>query len=172
MSEKKVSLFSFTIMNKYYLIPFITPLFCFTGKCLTDLIIKENNQLNLLYIPIINSIGDIITGLIYFIQLYLNKSKDSNSKRDTKKDKNKCKIVCIIIFMSFLVCPFYLCCSLDRELLLILPFSLDLILSILFSIFLLKINIYKHQILSIIISFIGFIFLLFSNIQITFISKN
>jgi len=168
MSEKKGSLFSFTKMNKYYLIPFITPLICFAIRCLMDLIIEENNQMNLLYFPIINSIADIIAGLIYFIQLYQNQSKDSNSKRDIKKDKNKCKITCIIIFMSFLVCPFYICFILYKELLLFLPFSLDIILSIFFSIFLLKINIYKHQILSIIISFIGFIFLLFSNIQITF----
>ena len=66
--------------------------------------------------------------------------------------------------MSFLVCSFTLCYNLKKELYLFLPFSINLIMSIVFSKFLLKIIIYKHQILSIIISIIGFIFILFLNI--------
>jgi len=168
MSEKKRALFSFTKINKYYLIPFITPLFCFTCNFLVELMIKESNGLNFLYIPIISSIGDIIAGLIYFIQLYKNKNKNLDSNEVKEKEKNKYKIICIIIFMSFLVCSFTLCYNLKKELYLFLPFSINLIMSIVFSKFLLKIIIYKHQILSIIISIIGFIFILFLNIPDTY----
>ena len=165
MSEKKLSLFSFTKMNKYYLIPFITPIASFICNLLASLIEKEIKKPNFFFSPIINCLSDIIAGLIYFIQLFKNKS---NSKREKKLEKNKCKIVFLIIFMTLLTCSRYICYQLDKEEYLLLPFSLNLILLILFSKFLLKINIYSHQILSIIISVIGFIFLFFSNKKISF----
>ena len=169
MSEKKGPLFSFTKMNKYYLLPFITPVFCFIGNLIETLILEEDDKkLNLFFFAIINSIGDILAGFIYFIQLCQNKNKNLNLKRGNNKEKIKCKVFYYIILMSFLISPMYICYDLNLDLFLFLPFSFDLIFSIVFSIFLLKINIYKHQILSIIISFIGFILILFSNTNITF----
>ena len=167
MSENKRTLFSFTKMNKYYLIPFITPVFSFISNILEDMMEEENsNKLNFLFFPIVYSITDIIAGLIYFIQL-CQKNKNLNSKKNQKKE-NKNKIFCIIIFMSFLAGVMYIGFIFLEEMFLLLPFSVDLILTILFSKFLLKINIYSHQILSIIISCVGFIFiLLFSNMKIT-----
>ena len=167
MSEKKTTLFSFTKMNKYYLIPFITPIFCFTCNFLLELMKAENNELHFPFFPILYSICDIIVGLIYFIYLSQNKNESLISKRIKKENKNKCKIFCIIIFMAFLICSKNLFYNLNKEFLFFLPFSINLILSIILSKFLLKINIYNHQILSIIISFIGFIIILISNLQIT-----
>jgi len=167
MSEKNRTLFSFTKMNKYYLIPFVAPLFCFTCNFLSQLMKAENRELNLnlFLFPILNFLSDIIAGFLYFIQLSKNKYKTLVSKRSEKEKKNKCKIFWIIIFMSFLKCSKYICLNINEELFLFLPFTLNLIFAIIFTKFLLKINIYNHQILSIIISFIGFIFILFSNIK-------
>ena len=167
MNEKKKTFFSFTKMNKYYIIPFITPLFCFTCNFLYKSLRNESNELDLFFFPILYSISDIIAGLIYFTHLSEIKNGNLNSKIIKSKKKNKCKIFCIIIFMSFLTCSKCFFDNQNKELFLFLPFSLNLILSIIFSKFLLKINLYNHQILSIIISFIGFFLILFSNLQIT-----
>jgi len=126
---------------------------------------KEHKELNYFFIPIINCLCDIIAGLIYFIQLCKNKN---NSKIDKKIEKNKSKIFWCIIFMTFLICPLYICYFIDKESYVLLPFSLNLFLPILFSIFLLKVSIHSHQILSMMISLIGFIFLLFTDMQISF----
>jgi len=167
MKEKKRALFSFTKMNKYYLIPFITPIISFICNLLGTLIANEDTDKkpNFLFFPISDSIGDTIAGSIYFIQLYKNKH---NSAKEKKIKKNKRKIFCLIIVMTFIICPMYICFYIDDDIYLLLPFSLSLIIAILFSIFLLKVNIYSHQILSIIISLIGFIFLLISNVKIPF----
>ena len=142
MNEKGRSLVSFTKMNKYYLIPFITPLFCFTCNFLSKSMSSINTELNFLFFPILYSIIDIITGLIYYIYLSKNKNKNLNSKSIKKKKINNCKIFCIIIFMSILICSKFILANLNKEFFLFLPFSLYLIFSILFSIFLFKINIY------------------------------
>ena len=84
MSEKKTTLFSFTKMNKYYLIPFITPIFCFTCNFLLELMKAENNELHFPFFPILYSICDIIVGLIYFIYLSQNKNESLISKRIKK----------------------------------------------------------------------------------------
>ena len=166
MSEKKKAFFSFTKMNKYYILPFITPLFCFTCNVLSGSMRAENKELNLFFFLILYSISDIIAGLIYFTHLSENKNGNLNSKITKNEKKNKCKIFCIMIFMALLICSKCFFVNQNVALVLFLPFSLNLILSIIFSIFLLKINLYNHQILSIIISFIGFILILFSNLEI------
>jgi hypothetical protein len=167
MNEKKKTFFSFTKMNKYYIIPFITPLFCFTCNFLYKSLRNESNELDLFFFQILYSISDIIAGLIYFTHLSEIKNGNLNSKIIKSKKKNKSKIFCIIIFMALLICSKCFFDNQNKELFLFLPFSLNLILSIIFSKFLLKINLYNHQILSIIISFIGFFLILFSNLQIT-----
>ena len=166
MSEKKKTFFSFTKMNKYYILPFITPLFCFTCNVLSGSMRAENKELNLFFFLILYSISDIIAGLIYFTHLSENKNENLNSKITKNEKKNKCKIFCIMIFMALLICSKCFFVNQNVALVLFLPFSLNLILSIIFSIFLLKINLYNHQILSIIISFIGFILILFSYLEI------
>ena len=127
MKEKKRTLFSFTKMNKYYLIPFITPIIGFMSNLFPSLIKKEGKNPNLLFFPIIDSIGDIIAGSIYFIQLHKNKN---NSTKEKEIEKNKPKIFYHILFMTCLTCPMYICFYLSDEIYILLPFSLNLIVSI------------------------------------------
>ena len=126
MNEKK-SLFSFTKMNKYYLLPFITPIAGFICNLFASLLSKEIENPNFFFFPILNCLSDLLAGLIYFVQLYKNKNNSKIDKKiEKKKEKNKCKIICLIIFMAFLTCPMYICYNLDTKDYFLLPFSLDL----------------------------------------------
>jgi hypothetical protein len=91
MNEKKKTFFSFTKMNKYYIIPFITPLFCFTCNFLYKSLRNESNELDLFFFPILYSISDIIAGLIYFTHLSEIKNGNLNSKIIKSKKKINAK---------------------------------------------------------------------------------
>ena len=94
MLEEK--LFSFQKMNKYFLMPFIIPITCFSTKFFSETMKTDNDNLDIndvsednthtfvfLY-QIIQSISLILGGLIYFIQLRHMKSAKPKNNEDDK----------------------------------------------------------------------------------------
>ena len=94
MLEEK--LFSFQKMNKYFLMPFIIPITCFSTKFFSETMTTDNDNLDIndvsednthtfvfLY-QIIQSISLILGGLIYFIQLRHRKSAKPKNNEDDK----------------------------------------------------------------------------------------
>ena len=76
--KKKENLFSFTTLNKYYLLPFISPVFCAGNSIFLKIIIDkiknlENKQeLQLILYYYRNNICDIIVGL-FILLIFLKK---------------------------------------------------------------------------------------------------
>ena len=185
-NEKKVEkecLFSFAKINKYFIFPFLCPIFCVIANYFIFSIIKiegiKNKEFLLINIACSTYIGG---GLLYFISYIRTKTYETrNEALDIKQRErspssityiyydglktNTFKIFGILIIMSiiialFEICSLYFINNHVFEQRLYIVFSIAL-----FSKIILKDNIFKHQILSLFISFIGFILLI---IPITF----
>ena len=179
-NEKKVEkecLFSFAKINKYFIFPFLCPIFCVIANYFLSLIIKTENIKNKEFLLIHTICASYIGGgLLYFISSIKtktevtrnenveNKQKESSPSSITyifnkSLKKNTSKAFWILIIMSiinalFEVCSLYIYENNVFEMRLYIVFSIAF-----FSKIILKDNIYKHQILSLFISFIGYILL-------------
>ena len=66
--NSKKSLFSFAIINKYYLFPFLAPIFCCLYRILAFKVAEENKEKNLdLFFILFIEASYLIGGLLYFI---------------------------------------------------------------------------------------------------------
>ena len=177
--KEKERLFYFSKINKYYLLPFLCPVFCMLCNINVDIIIKTKEENIMILLRIIQCLSYLLAGLLTFIPSLREKNKNSKNdaimykqkKRSTsmelvlKKDyianKGKSKMA---FFNLFLIS---LCIVINQYLVLfskakhIIEIRIYIFLFlIIFSKFILKQNIYKHHIISLSISFIGFFFII------------
>ena len=178
IKNKKEHMFSFAKINKYYLFPFLAPIFCMLGNYFIHLISKNNNNngnnLEFTFSIFIN-LTYIMGGLLYFISFIRTKTEESKDKaiiykerktlnliyNEDKPKKSKIKIFFILIFISILlsIYTFIYTISIGKTV-----FEKRLYYLFFISIFsklILKNEIYRHQILSLSLSFIGLILLFF-----------
>ena len=174
-NETKESLFSFAKINKYYLFPFIAPIFCCAANFFIHTINKENNHMeNHLFLTLYIDLSYLFGGLLYFISFIRAKTNETRYDAIVQKErplsavkyiyndgskKSKIKITLILFLISSLitissVCNLY---SMDKTIFekrLYFMFFIALL-----SKYILKNNIFKHQILSMTIAIIGIIIL-------------
>ena len=158
---KKKSPITFAKLNKYFLIPFLSPVFCMGGNAI------KNNEFTS---TILMETSYVIAGLFYFIihfKLKVNKGKEPISYDDIDYIYNEniynykeYKLILLILLMSLLMVINEFLIAFNSGKYLVDLRAYYLIFIPLFSKFILKENIYKHHYLSLIIGIIGVIFLL------------
>ena len=177
IEDNKKSVITFSKLNKYFLIPFLIPVFCVLSNVFMDLI-AESKAKNILdfFEFIVIDLSYIFAGLLYFIPYFkvnFNKKNDSLSinKRNNscamytnnkiKIDKYKsCKIIMLILLLSLIIVvqDFLYIFINDNK---VFEERIYILFFIpLFSKIILKENIYKHHYFSLIISISGIIFLI------------
>ena len=176
-NENKKSIITFTKLNRYFLIIFSCPIIGMLGNLFILFILGTKIVLKLEFVfSVYNSLAFFLAGLFHFISysgVNLKKSNSSffnngnnnlgNIKLYKKDIVNKCDTYKIIIFIILLSLILSIRCLLynffyqnnifERRM-------FNFIFVPLFSKFILKENIYKHQYFSLIISIIGIIFIL------------
>ena len=175
-NQKEEHLFSFAIINKYFIFPFLCPIFCFLANLFIDLIGDNNgfDEKGCLLVILIDS-SYIGGGLLYFISSIKTKTEQTRNDaiiykerrsssikyiyNDASKNKNKIYIFIILLIMSILIvtattASFFTTNKHTFEKRLYFIFFIAL-----FSKFILKIDIFSHQFLSLFIAFIGLILL-------------
>ena len=182
--NKKEHLFSFAKLNGYYLFPFLAPLFCCTANIFIYFLYfgdqgqNQEKQNNELFITIIIDLSYVFGGLLYFISGIRTKTEETRNKAEIYKSKatiiliynkgdkkDKKKIFLILILLSILITistisNLYALKYVTFENRLYYIFYIAL-----FSKFILKNEIYKHQKLSLFIAVIGFILLFIQTIS-------
>jgi len=174
--QEKEYLFSFAKINKYFIIPFLCPVFCIICNYFIEKINSDkgftNKQCFLSTIECSTLLGG---GLLYFISSLREKTEKTRNKakeyaessnsikliyNDSLKSKKRYfKIFSILFIMSSFISFFDICevYSFDK-----VAFEERLFLIFFISIFsniILKTEIYNHQVLSLSIALIGFILL-------------
>ena len=177
--KQKQKLFSFAKMNKYFIFPFLCPIYCMLGNLFIGLIIDDkgfkNKEFSItLFICFSYSVG----GLLYFISSIRTKTAETKDDaiiyREKEREKsissikfiyndglrkNRFKIFGILFIMSscLSLCTICSLLALDKN---VFQERLYFLFFIpLFSKVILKDDIFKHQIVSLIIAVIGMIFL-------------
>ena len=174
----KNSLITIAKLNKYFLFPFICPLFCvFTNFFLAkinELQVIKREYILLFFVELSYAVG----GLLYFVSYFKQKdNKESqtynykmkflkNLKTNNNSTNNLKKKWFIIILMCCLFAFFHLVCDLYMNNHLFESRMYFILFIPLFSRFILKISMYKHQYFSLIISILGIIFII---IPVTFV---
>lgn len=171
------SIISFGKINKYYIIPFIAPIFSTLRSYVIYTIKNDNEKIHLSFLfLILSGLAYSGCGLVLYIISNFNESKldeKEQKKQSELREKNKFIFAFFIFIMAIspvLNLPFgFFAYSKDT---LQNRYYCFLFIPI-FSKFILNINIYRHQILSLFISFLGFIiFLILFIIAYEYSSKN
>ena len=129
LSPKKKCLFSFNRLNRYYLLPFLIPLVCYSTKFFSEPMKMKNGEITdvrevseenchtftFLY-QMINSTSLIFGGLLYFVSIIRTKTDnkanigvsltiDSNLSENLQPRRKPSKIFnyLIILFMSLII---------------------------------------------------------------------
>ncbi len=169
---KKHNLITCTKMNKFYLFPFVIPIFITIRDIMINLILKENsNKENLSFYFIYGaniSIFLTLGGIIYFfvdIRVFIEKIKtDSFLKKDKTRNKikeksNKLKISLILVLMSFSFAIYITSVCLSIYHINIEKRQYTIFLIAFLSILIFKKKIYRHQKFSLLLAFCGFLVL-------------
>ena len=174
--NNKTSLITFAKLNKYFLIPFLCPVFCMLTNFFLNLIMenKETKKIDFFMIIFIE-FSYISAGLIHFISYFKNNFNKANKNKDLTQvsstgieyiyndvnpdnfKSNKIKI--LILLLSLILCFIDLLeiFIIDKNVFEKRFYFLFFIP--IFSKIILKENIYKHQYFSLIIAISGIIFL-------------
>lgn len=174
-SNKKECLFSFAKINKYYLFPFLAPIFCCFSNYFIHYLYNGNKKMELhFFLTIYIDLSYALGGLLYFISRIRIKTEETrnNAKiykerpsRDikliyndpSKKDTKKIILLLILISMLNTITTITNLYSINRV---VFEKRLYFIFYIaIFSKHFLKEQIFKHQIMSMVISIIGLIIL-------------
>ena len=175
--KKKQFLFSFEKINKYYFFPFIAPIFCCITNFFIHSIYNENKDMEKhLFFTLYIDFTYLIGGLLFFISKIRNKTEETRNDAEIykrrassslkvkyiyndKSKKSKIKILLMLFLISTLITITTISnlYSLSRK-------NLDkrfyfIIFIIILSKYILNINIYKHQILSMMIALTGILFI-------------
>ena len=175
--NNKKPIITFSKLNKYFIIPFICPVFYVISNIFMDLIVKAKviNKKEF-FDSICIGLNFFLVGLFYFIPYFninYNKKNDTNSDIQTTKSgikyiynagiigkNNSWKIIILIISLSLIIIITFVFYIFINEQNNVFEENIYYLFFIpLFSKILLKENIYKHQYFSLIISIIGIIFL-------------
>ena len=177
IEDNKKSIITFSKLNKYFLIPFLCPIFCALTNLFMDLVYKEKviNKFDF-FSSVSTDLSFIFAGLFYFVPHFkanYNKKNYPSSNNETNNsgiiyiynegiinNYHPCKIIMLIILLSLIIVIdnlFYIFIS-DKN---VFEKRLYFLIFIpLFSKIILKVDIYKHQYFSLIIAIGGIIFLL------------
>ena len=179
--KEKECLFSFARINSYYLFPFIAPVFC----CLGNFFIHEVRDGNAhmkseCFFTIFIDLSYFIGGLLYFISYIETKTEETKDNAIVYKERANSNSNVVLIYndrlkQNYIKIILFLCLIS----LLITLTSINNLYSYkknvfekrlyyiffiaILSKYILKNGIYKHQILSLVITFIGLIFLFIPN---------
>ena len=181
--KKDNRLFSFAKINKYFIIPFLCPIFCMIANFCIEIINEDKGVINK---EVLLSILECLTftggGFLYFISSLREKTEETRNKaidngerrlsirliyNDTLQYRQNNLKICLILLIASISVSFFDICeiySLDKNTFEI-RFYLIFFLS-LFSKIILKNNIYNHQILALSFSFIGLILIFIPTILI------
>ena len=167
--KPKKTLVTFSKLNKYFLIPFLTPVFIMFTYYFMRLIEKEMKN-PLFFITIYDQLGILAAGLLYFFykddKLVKNGKETQKEIRfnsfeyiynENERDININKFRFLIVILSLLMAAYEICDGfyLDKNVL-----DLNLFFFIFTPIFckvILKENIYKHHYFSLVIGITGII---------------
>lgn len=171
---EKECLFSFAKINKYFIIPFLCPVFCIICNYFIEKINEDKGLINKqCFIAIMECSTFLGGGFLYFISSIREKTEETRNKAKTyaessnsikliyndilQSKKKYFKIFSILFIMSSFISFFDICevYSFDK-----IAFEERLFLIFFISIFsyiILKTEIYNHQVLSLSIALIGFI---------------
>ena len=173
--KRKEHLFSFAKINKYFIFPFLCPIFCFLANLFLSFISKDNVLKNKEFLfSLLIHLSYLGGGLLYFISSLRTKTEQTRNEAITYRErssssiryifndasnKNKLYIFIILLIMSILlvlstISGLYTVDKYVFEERLYYLFFIPL-----FSKYILKIKIYSHQILSLLIAFVGLILL-------------
>ena len=175
--SKKECLFSFAIINKYFIIPFLCPIICMLAKSLNYLLLGgdiDKKKQHYFLICILECFSYLPGGLLYFVTFIRTKTDETRNNaiiniesspnnikyiyNPVELNKDGYKILGYLIIMSMINYFVYL--SLMFESKNVFEYRLYFFISLpLFSKYILKIDIFRHQILSLILSIIGMILL-------------
>ena len=173
---KKEFLFSFAKINKYYLFPFLAPIFCCLANFFIHSIYEENKNMDThFFLTIHIDCTYLIGGLLYFISKIRTKTEETRNNAIVYRErassfgvkyiyndgskKSKIKIILFLILISSLI-TFTTVSNLYSMGKTVFERRLYFLFFIaLFSKFILKNDIFKHQILSMSIAFVGLIIL-------------
>ena len=170
--DKKTSLITFAKLNKYFLIPFIVPIFSMSTNYCIALLIETNTIKKLEFLGVIYiEITYMLVGLLHFIPYFRkNIGKGNDSKRTNISNKyfqRKQKKPHILLYLSgfILLLGFLLDISELISVIISNKTKFEFRLSLFFFVpffakLILKENMYKHHYLSLIIAIFGVIFLL------------
>jgi hypothetical protein len=173
--EPNSPLITFAKINKYFLIPFLCPVFCMLGNYFILLMMETKVvKKREIFLPIYVQFSYIFAGLLYFISYFKQKVEGGKEEiiyreRATSSiryiynegtKRNPLKEWILIIFLGFLVALFELFSVFVGDKHVFEERLYFLFFIPLFSRFILKDTIFKHQYLSLIISIIGIIFLI------------
>ena len=166
---KQNHLVTFAKMNKYYLFPFLCPVFCMITTYFSEKILFSKVKIKDYFILLYSDLTYAVGGLLYFVSYFKqkrNKVNDSYSNRKkllknfhNNKDvvKNNVKKWLLIILISILILIYTIFTALYMDKHLFEKRLYFIIFIPLFSKLILKEEIYKHQYLSLIISTLGII---------------
>ena len=173
--KSKKSLITFAKINKYFLIPFLTPVFCMLANYFLMLLrqskVIKKEEFFLSFFIVCSYVG---AGLFYFIsylRLKVEGAKENIIYRERASlqityiyneisIKSSLKKYILIIFIGFLITLFELLAIFSHGKKLFQERIYFLFFIPLFSKMFLKENIFKHQYFSLIIAIIGIIFLI------------
>jgi len=106
--KKNESLFSCGKINKYFLIPFLCPIFCFLSKLFLELYVRNENGNNEKFkkkaflISSITSLSYITGGILYFIFNIRTKAEITKKSSENKIDK-EANIKNIFYFIYYII---------------------------------------------------------------------
>ena len=179
-SQKKECLFSINRMNKYYLLPFLVPLVCYSTKFFSEPMKMKNGEIKyvenvteenchtfvFLY-QMINSTSLIFGGLLYFVTIIRTKTDNKanigniiggrtySDNLIIRKKPNRLLEFSIIIFMSIIITMYNVLKGYGTKHSTLEKRLYFLFFFCLINIFMFKKPIYSHQKFSLGIGFIG-----------------
>ena len=170
IKKNKKQLITFAKLNKYFIIPFLSPIFLFLEvRSLSQINQTFINDEKIIFIDILFwNINYAFVGLLYFVSYFKLKNNKKEQKIPQEKETNKLsfiynendnvinnpiKVFSLMILISILYELFEIFSHLGNYSSIAMIFYL--LLYPLFSKLILKENIYKHHNLSIIISIFG-----------------
>jgi len=176
--KKNECIFSFGKINKYYLFPFLCPIFCFLANFFFDLYVEIPNKnltdkkikKKLYFLSSIYPLSYFGGGLLYFITYIRTKTETSKKSRVSSssieyiynepiRQNNTLKILSILFIISLLYNISIICNLLSYKKTVLERRLYYFLLLPIFSKIILKSELYSHQILSLCISIIGMILL-------------
>ena len=182
---EKERLFSIQKMNKFYLFPFLVPIFCFCTKFFSEPMkypteeknikdVSEDNEHRFVFLyQMINSTSLIWGGLLYVVSYFRSKKENEDEDRKNLRrtfqkvldegkgvedyKKNKLKSISIMIFMSLIITVYNIIKGYGTGHPQLEKRLYFLFFFTLINLFLFKRQIYSHQKLSLLIGLIGMV---------------